>query len=206
MARLSRKQSEQSDGTFDGGLIFGSGDGRVGGFFGLFFVVVVMTATVVVVVVVAGISGWWGGLCVGDGSSMRVEDFVLVGVGCSDEETVRIVGEARCFPGEAAKGHAAEHDGNGPDVGRSGVVLGVVVNFWREVRVGADDACDEVSKKFDQFSSLLSLTSRQHDLILEGISKHHSATKIDQLHNPLIVNHNVVELEISMRQTHAVKV
>lgn len=50
------------------------------------------------------------------------------------------------------------------------------------------------------------LTCSHHNLILEGISEHHSATEIDQLHDALVIDHNIVQLEITMRQTHAVQV
>jgi hypothetical protein len=59
--------------------------------------------------------------------------------GLCHEEFVRVVAYTGGFPGETAKGHAAEDDGKGPDVGGPGIVFGEVVDFGCEVGVGTYD-------------------------------------------------------------------
>lgn len=60
---------------------------------------------------------------------------VGAGGGGRGEKFVGVVGHAGHFPGEAAEGHAAEDDGEGPDVGGLGVVFSFVVDFGGEVGI-----------------------------------------------------------------------
>lgn len=59
-------------------------------------------------------------------------------VGC--EELVRVVRHAGDLPGEAAQGHAAEDDGERPNVDLLGIVLFGVVHLGGQIWVGTNNA------------------------------------------------------------------
>lgn len=50
------------------------------------------------------------------------------------------------------------------------------------------------------------LTCSHDNFILEGILKHDGASKVNDLHDAVLVDDDVVELEISMSQAHAVQI
>ena len=50
------------------------------------------------------------------------------------------------------------------------------------------------------------LTSRQDDIVLERIPENDRAAKINDLHDTMLIDHYIVQLQISMRKTHAVEI
>lgn len=50
------------------------------------------------------------------------------------------------------------------------------------------------------------LTTRKYNLVFEWILEHSSTPEIDDLHDSVLVDHDVVKLQIPMCQTHAVEV
>ena len=49
-------------------------------------------------------------------------------------------------------------------------------------------------------------TRRENSLLLKRIAKDGGAAKVDQLHDALLADHDVVELEVAVRQPHAMQV
>lgn len=56
------------------------------------------------------------------------------------EQPERIIRLARRLPREASKNHAAEDDGKGPDICWLRIVLQVVANLGRQVRIGPNNS------------------------------------------------------------------
>ena len=60
--------------------------------------------------------------------------------GLRDEETVRVVRDSGRFPREAPEGHAAEDDGERPNIRGLRVVFWLIIDFWCKVWIRANDA------------------------------------------------------------------
>ena len=91
------------------------------------------------------------------------------------------------LPRETSEDHAHEDDGHGPDVGQSRVVVLLLQDFRRKIRVGTDDP-------------------RGGDLVLARVVKHGGGTKVDELDDTVRCHDTIVELQISMSQTHLVEI
>lgn len=89
------------------------------------------------------------------------------------------------FPGEAAQSHAKEDHGDSPHIRFLRIVRLTAENFGCQVRVGTNDA-----------RSLCRSLSR---IVEDGCS-----AKIDEFDDVLLCHDTIVQLEITMGQTHAV--
>lgn len=80
----------------------------------------------------------------------RFDDSVTLGVcirnwcagsGRGDEESVRVIADTGLLPGKSAQGHAAEDDGQRPDVRGAGIIFLFIVHLWSQIGIRADDTC-----------------------------------------------------------------
>src|ERR1700744_5200315 len=62
------------------------------------------------------------------------------------------------------------------------------------------------SSKVGRIYSTVHRTFGWDGVALEGVFEHMSATKVDDLHDPLVANNHVVQLQIAVRKTQAVKI
>lgn len=86
----------------------------------------------------------------------------------------------RDLPRESTENHAHEDDGARPDIGQSRVILALVENLGRQIRIRANN------------------TSRG-DLVLAGVVENGGGTEINKFDNVFRRHDTVIKLQISVR-------